>query len=120
MKVQTGIRINAETWRIYREICRTERIRPSEPIQKFISIVIQEESALSACRLLENRKQSTEAYVRVLLTWLRNGKRWIKTDINYDGNERYISIEHLLLQALKNLKNKKLTQRVERALIELK
>jgi hypothetical protein len=42
MKKQTGVRVEAELWEAYRELCRRQRLRPSQPIEDFLRLVVDE------------------------------------------------------------------------------
>jgi hypothetical protein len=116
MKKQTGVRVDAELWEAYRELCRRQKLRPSQPIGDFLRLVVDEGSAVSLLRLMrEAVKASAEghkAYARVLLDWYTHGKFWIDSS---DGEE--VSVETLLLDALKTVVDADLRRQIQEALI---
>ena len=46
MKLQTGVRVEAEVWRAHRALCGRERLRPSVPMEEFLKLVLENGSAL--------------------------------------------------------------------------
>jgi len=79
MKKQTGVWVDAAVWQAYRDLCSREKLRPAEPIEKFLRFILHGGSALSILNWLEKTEkvEGFEAYARVLLEWYRNGKLWI-------------------------------------------
>jgi hypothetical protein len=71
MKLQTGMRIDAELWTSYRMVCSREKQRPSGPIEEFLRLVVDNDAALSLLRLMreavKSRVDGLEAYARVRL-----------------------------------------------------
>jgi len=115
MKKQTGVRVEAELWEAYRELCRSQKLRPSQPIEEFLRLAVEEGSAVSLLRSVrESAKTRTEghqAYARVLLDWYTHGKYWV------DGpGEADLSVETLLLDALKTVADHELRGQIEEAL----
>jgi hypothetical protein len=115
MKKQTGIRVEAELWEAYRELCRRQKLRPSQPIEDFLRLAVNEDSALSLLRLMreaaKKRVEGHEAYARVLLDWYTHGKIWIT-----GSGEEEVSVETLLLDALKTISDPELRGQIEEAL----
>jgi hypothetical protein len=115
LRLQTGVRVEADVWRAYRAICKRDKQRPSRPIEEFLRLIVESDSALSLLRLMREasrfRVDGHEAYVLVLLDWYTHGKFWI------EGLERNVSVEYLLLDALKLVADADLRQRIEEALI---
>jgi hypothetical protein len=115
MKVQTGIRIETELWQNYRELCRRQNQLPSRPIEDFLELTLENNSALGTLNLLREASKTQinglEAYARVLLDWYTHDKFWIPTI----GEEE--SVEFLLLEALKTVTDRELAQQIEQALI---
>jgi hypothetical protein len=116
MKQQTGVRVDAEVWRAYRALCSREKLRPALPIEEFLRLVLENDSALSLLRLMRGaakaRAEGFEAYARVLLDWYTHGKLWIDS---LDGEE--VSVETLLLDALKTVVDADLRRQIEEALV---
>ena len=115
MKKQTGIRVEAELWKTYRELCRQQKLRPSQPIEDFLQIAVNEDSAVSLLRLMreaaKTRVEGHEAYARVLLDWYTHGKIWIT-----GSGEEEVSVETLLLDALKTISDPEMRGKIEEAL----
>ena len=115
MKVQTGVRIEAEVWQAYRDLCRREKLRPSHPIEDFLRLALESDSVLSGLKVMReaarSRVDGLEAYARVLLEWHTNGKLWVSS-----GDDD-VSVELLLLEALKTISDADLRRRIEEALI---
>jgi hypothetical protein len=116
MKAQTGIRIESEIWQAYREVCRREKQRPGQPIEDFLRIVLENDSALSTLRIMweaaKSRIGGVEAYARVLLDWFLHDKFWI------DDGKDDVSVELLLLDCLKTVSDKNLQTQIKEALID--
>ncbi|MGF3573519.1 MAG: hypothetical protein ACQXXG_08905 [Candidatus Bathyarchaeia archaeon] len=109
MKKQTGIWVDAAVWSAYRQLCSREKLRPAEPIEKFLGFVLKGGSALAVLKMLDTmgKSEGLEAYARVLLEWYRSGKKWI--DVTDEE-------EPMLLQALRNVTDPKLRREIEAAL----
>ena len=116
MRVQTGVRVDAEVWRAYRLVCRREKLRPCRPIDEFLRLVVDSDSALSLLSMMreaaKTRVDGYEAYARVLLDWYTHGKFWIHV-----SNDDEVSVETLLLEALKMVADADLRRRIEEALV---
>jgi hypothetical protein len=115
VRKQTGIWVDAGVWEAYREVCRRERLRPGEPVEGFLGFVLRGGSALNALSMMrtmmEARFEGLEAYARVLLDWLRKGVYSVMT-----VDEDEVSVEYMLLQALKQVTDQELQTEVEGAL----
>ena len=115
MKLQTGVRVDAEVWRSYRMLCRREKLRASQPIEEFLRLVVENDSAQSLLSMMreaaKSRVDGFEAYARVLLDWYTHGKFWF----HVAGEET--SVEGLLLDALKMVADPDLRKRIEEALV---
>jgi hypothetical protein len=76
--------------------------------------VVNNDSALGLLRMIreaaKSRVDDYEAYARVLLDWHTHGKFWIQ------GAEDEVSVESLLLEALKTVTDPDLRRRIEEAL----
>jgi hypothetical protein len=76
--------------------------------------VVDNDSALSLLSMMreaaKSRVDGYEAYARVLLDWYTHGKFWI----NVSDDE--VSVESLLLEALKTVADSDLRRRIEEAL----
>ena len=116
MKTQTGVRVDREVWRAYKVVCEREKLRPGEPIEDFLRLVVDGDSALSLLRLMREaarrRVDGVEAYARVLLDWYDHGKFWVHS---VSGDEE-VSVESLLLDALKVVGDSDLRAQIEEAL----
>ena len=115
MKKQTGVWIDVHVWDAYKVLCSREKLRPSEPIEEYLRLILQTGSAVAVSgmvqRMAKARVQSLEAYARVLLSWYKDGKHLISVS---DEGEAYV--ETLLLNALMNVTNAKLRRSIEEAL----
>ena len=111
------MRVEAELWEAYRELCGRQRLRPSRPIEDFLRLVVDEGSAVGLLRLMREavraRVDGHEAYARVLLDWYTHGRFWIA-----GSGEEELSVETLLLDALKTVADSELRGRIEEALME--
>jgi hypothetical protein len=115
MKLQTGVRVEAELWRAYRVVCGRERLRPSQPIEGFLRLVVDGDSAVGLLNFVrgavKSRSEGYDAYARVLLDWFTHGKFWL------DVSGEDVSVESLLLETLKSVADSELRRRIEEALI---
>lgn len=114
MKKQTGMWVDSAVWQAYKDLCRTAKLRPAEPIEGFLDFVLQSGSVLTVLNLLKTMRGSEgyEAYARVLLSWYREGRQWMDTD------DDEVSIEPMLLETLKHVADSELRKDIETALIE--
>jgi len=113
MKKQTGIWVDSQVWQAYKELCSREKMRPAEPIEKFILFILRDGSALSVLNWLDKagKVEGLEAYARVLLNWYKNGKRWIAIT-----DEDEAPIEPMLLSALKDVVDPQIREAIEEEL----
>jgi len=115
MKRQTGVRVDAEVWQAYRALCSREKLRPSLPIEEFLRLVLENESASSLLSMMRGvakaRADGFEAYARVLLDWYTHEKFWFQV------GEDETSVETLLLDSLKVVNDPELRRRIEEALV---
>jgi hypothetical protein len=114
MKLQTGVRVDAELWQAYKQLCHRDKLRPAQPIEDFLRLTVENDSAMSLLRMLRGAAKAqvdgVEAYARVLLDWYSHEKYWIEiSDVN-------TSVESLLLEALKVVANSDLRNQIEEAL----
>jgi hypothetical protein len=116
MKRQTGVWIDAEVWDAYRELCDREKLRLAEPIEEYLRLVLQKGSALTALSMMQSlaktRYGGFEAYVQVLLNWHRTGVYWIDVTA-----ENEVSVQHMLLNALKDVADPQLQKEIKEALM---
>jgi hypothetical protein len=116
MKVQTGIRIEAEVWQAYKALCSGEHLRPSMPIEEFLKIAVDNESILKILGFVRTASKSQaegiNANARVLLNWHRQGKRFFHAPGQDDS-----PVEGLLLEVLKTVTDSELRQQIEQTLI---
>ena len=115
MKKQTGVWIDVQVWDAYKVLCGREKLRPSEPIEQYLKLILETGSAVAVSsmvqRMAKARVQGLEAYARVLLSWYKNGKHLISVS---DEGEAYV--ETLLLHALTDVANPRLRRSIEEAL----
>ena len=120
MKVQTGVRIESEVWRAYKVVCGREKLRPSRPVEDFLRLVVENDSALSVLSMIreaaKTRVAGVEAYARVLLDWYMHDKYWLTLRSSDDEDEE-VPVETLLLDALKVVVDPDLRGRIEESLI---
>jgi hypothetical protein len=113
LKKQTGIWVDSAVWEEYRQLCSREKLRPAEPIEKFVRFIVSGGSAKAVFPMLDasQRQESFDAYARVLLDWLRK-------DIGYVSmpGENGAPVESMLLQTLKHVTNRNLRSEIEEAL----
>ena len=116
MKRQTGVRVEAEVWGAYRAVCTREKLRPSLPIEEFLRLVLENDSASSLLSMMRGmakaRAEGFEAYARVLLDWYTHEKFWFQV-----GEDEEASVEALLLDSLKVVADSELRRRIEEALV---
>jgi hypothetical protein len=117
LKKQTGVWIDAQVWSAYRSLCSREKLRPSEPIEQYLKLILQTGSALEVSTMMQGmtkaRIQGSEAYARVLLDWYKNGKVLVSVS---DEGEAYV--ETLLLQALMDVADPQLRREMQEALVK--
>ena len=115
--MQTGVRVDSELWQTYRLLCRREKLRPSKPIEEFLRLIVDADSALSVLSLMReaarSRVEGLEAYARVLLDWYTHGKFWF----HVQGEEDGAPVEGQLLDSLKLIADPDLRKLIEEALI---
>jgi hypothetical protein len=115
VKLQTGIRVDVGLWRAYREVCGREKVRPGEPVEAFLGLVVDTGSAVGVLRLTREtasaRVGGWEAYARVLLDWYSHRKLWV-----HGPGDEELSVEALLLDCLKMVADRDLRRRIEDAL----
>jgi len=116
LKKQTGVFIDAQVWGSYREVCRREKLRPSEPIEEYLKFVLRNSSALTILSMIQSMTRAEpsafEAYARVLLNWYKTGRSWIHVT---DENEA--SVEHMLLHSLKDVAEPHLRNEIQETLM---
>jgi hypothetical protein len=116
MKRQTGVWIDAQVWDAYRELCDREKLRLSEPIEEYLRLVLQNGSALTVLNMMQSmakaRSGGFEDYARVLLNWHRTGQYWIHVTA-----ENEVSVEHMLLHALKEVADPQLRKEIQETLM---
>jgi hypothetical protein len=116
MKIQTGVRIEAEVWQEYKKLCSRDRLRPSLPIEEFLKSAVDNESILGFLTLLrgsaKSKSEGINANARVLLNWYMQGKYFFHAP----GNDE-APVEGLLLEALKTITDPELSQQIEKTLI---
>ena len=116
MKRQTGVRVDSELWHDYRLVCSRDRLRPSQPIEDFLRLVVENDSAMSLLRMMRGAAKTqvdgVKAYVRVLLDWYAHDKYWIKI------SDENTSVESLLLDALKVVTDPDLLKAHQRGIYE--
>jgi hypothetical protein len=108
--------IDAQVWEAYRGLCSREKLRPSEPIEEYLRVILQNGSALTVLNMIQGmakaRSEGVEAHARVLLNWYRNKKYWISAA---DDND--VSVETTLLQVLKEVADPQLRKEIQEALM---
>ncbi len=116
MKRQTGVRVEAEVWAAYRAVCSREKLRPSLPIEEFLRLVLENDSASRVLSMMRGvaraRAEGFDAYARVLLDWYTHEKFWFNA-----GGEEEASVEALLLNSLKVVADQELRRRIEETLV---
>jgi hypothetical protein len=120
VKVQTGVRIESDVWKLYKAVCGRKKLQPSRPIEAFLRLVLNKDSALSVLSMMreaaKTRIDGVEAYARVLLDWFLHGKYWLTLRSSGDKDDD-VPVETLLLDALKVVVNLGIRKRIEDALI---
>lgn len=113
LKRQTGFWVDAVVWDAYKDLCRREKLKPGEAIERFVRFVLESGSVLSVLNLLDGVRgvEGLESYARVLLARFRKGEFWIHGD-----DDREISVTAHLLDLLKQLTNAQLRGEIEEAL----
>ena len=113
MKKQTGIWVDSAVWEEYRQLCSREKLRPAEPIEKFVRFIVSGGSAKAVFPMLDasQRQESFDAYARVLLDWLRKDVGYVSM-----SGENGAPVESMLLQTLKHVTNRNLRCEIEEAL----
>ena len=104
------MRIDAEVWVAYRKLCSREKLRPYRPIEEFLRLVVDSDSASSLLTMMretaKSRVDGYHAYARVLLDWYTHGKFWMNVQ------DEETSVEGMLLDALKLVTDADLRRRI--------
>jgi hypothetical protein len=113
LRKQAGVRVDVTVWMQYRDLCARERLRPSEPIDGFLRFVLRCGSAVAVLPMLDRCESSGgfDAYARVLLKWYERGRDFIAVSDESDA-----PVEHMLLQAVKQVADPGLRRQIEDAL----
>jgi hypothetical protein len=115
MKLQTGMRVDAELWGAYRKLCSSEKQRPSHPVEEFLRLAVDNDSTMGLLGMMRetarSRVEGCNAHARVLLDWYTHNKFWIKS------RDEDLSVEELLLEDLKMVADANLRSQIEEAFI---
>jgi hypothetical protein len=107
---------DAQVWNGYREICSREKLRPFEPIEEYLKLVVRNNSALTVLSMIRSiarvKPGAFEAYAQVLLNWQKTGRYWIHVT-----DEIEAPVEHMLLHCLKDVADPRLRNEIQEALI---
>ena len=110
------MRVDAEVWGAYRKLCSREKLRPSRPIEEFLRLMVDSDSVSSLLIMMRETAKSQvdgyHAHARVLLDWYTHGKFWTNVQ------DEDVSVEGMLLDALKLVSDADLRLRIEEALID--
>jgi hypothetical protein len=116
LKRQIGVSMDAQVWNAYREVCRREKLRPFEPIEEYLKLVLRNNSALTVLTMIQSMARvepaAFEAYARVLLNWYKTGRFWIHVT-----DEIEAPVEHMLLHSLKDVADPRLRNEIQEALV---
>ena len=114
VKQQTGVRVDAEVWRGYRSLCSRDKLRPSKPIEEFLRFILRDGSAVTVLNMMQGwgKSEGLEAYARVLLNWYTHDRLFVPVT-----DEEEASVEPMLLQALRDVKDAQLRREIEEALV---
>jgi hypothetical protein len=116
MKKQTGIRMDTQVWEAYRDICHRENLRPNEPIEQFLRLLLRDGSAPTVLNMVRSmtwtKPESFEAYARVLLNWYKNRQLWIHVT-----EETEAPVKPMLLHALKDVADPQLREEIQETLM---
>jgi hypothetical protein len=111
MKRQTGVWVDAQVWDAYRELCDREKLRLAEPIEEYLRVVVKNGSPLTVLNMMQGlskaRSEGFEDYARVLLNWHKKGQYWVRVTA-----ENEVSVESLLLNALKEIPDEQLRKEI--------
>jgi hypothetical protein len=108
--------MDSQIWNVYREVCRREKLRPFEPIEEYLKLVVRNNSALIVLSMIRSitkvKPGAFEAYAQVLLNWHKTGRYWIHVT-----DEIEAPVEHMLLHCLKDVADPRLRNEIQEALI---
>ena len=108
--------VDAQVWDAYRELCDREKLRLAEPIEEYLRVVLKNGSPLTVLNMMQSlskaRSEGLEDYARVLLNWQRRGQYWVRVTA-----ENEVSVEHLLLNVLKEVPDPQLRKEIREALM---
>jgi hypothetical protein len=109
------MRVDVEIWGAYRKLCSREKVRPSRPIEEFLRLMVDSDSVSSLLIMMretaKSRVDGYHAHARVLLDRYTHGKFLTKVQ------DEDVSVEGMLLDALKLVTDADLRRRIEEALI---
>ena len=93
-----------------------EELRLSEQLEEYLRLVRHNGSALTVLNMMQSmaktRSEGFEDYARVLINWHRKGQYWIRVTA-----ENEVSVEHMLLNALKEVANPELRREIRETLM---
>jgi hypothetical protein len=116
LKVQVGVRVDGEVWRAFKSVCKSEEIREGIVVEGFLNVVLECGSALGVLRMLRRvvraGVEGFDDYARVLLSWYKGGRRWVYVE------GRQISLDGMLLLALRAVSHSPLREEIRGALVE--
>jgi hypothetical protein len=117
MRIQTGMRIDAELWRNYRGLCAREGLRPIDVFEGFLRLVVKNGSPSVVSEMLrhmvEGKPEGLDAYATVLLNWYKSGVSSVDP-----ASENDVPVRVLLLNSLKEVADPQLREQIKRVLIE--
>jgi hypothetical protein len=67
MKMQTGMRVEVEVWRLYRALCSQDRLRPSVPVEEFLKLFVENDSALGFLTLVRGLLRPARKVLKLTL-----------------------------------------------------
>ena len=108
--------MDAQVWEAYRDLCNRENLRPNQPIEEFLRLVLNNGSASAILNVMQGmvkaKSEGFEAYARVLLNWYKNGQLWVRVT-----DETEAPVEHMLLHALKDVADPQLREDIQETLM---
>jgi hypothetical protein len=116
VKRQVGVRVDVDLWGAYKGVCECERLWSNVGVEGFLRVVVDVGSVLGVLRMLRRAVRAGvegfDDYVRVLLSWCKGGRRWVYVE----GRE--VSVDGLLLLALKAVSDSQLRGEIREALVK--
>ena len=113
-----GWRVDKWTIDKFRNLCKKEKLRPSQAIERFMVLSNEKDSIVKLLRAaemgLEKIGDVDDAKARVLLDWLEKRQYWVTS-----ASSKRVFIPTVLLEMLGKIQDEKFRKKIEDTLIRV-